>query len=35
MPLLVCVGMTDLLAKEIFDDYIIGKRAIAFLWNNA
>ena len=35
MPLLVCVGMTDLLAKKIFDDYIIGKRAIAFLWNNA
>jgi len=33
LPLLVCAGMADKPAKLIFDDYILGKRGIAFLWN--
>lgn len=32
LPLHVCVGMADKAGKTIFDDYILGKRAIAFLW---
>jgi aromatic ring-opening dioxygenase catalytic subunit (LigB family) len=32
MPLHVCLGMADKLAKVIFDDHILGKRGIAFLW---
>ena len=32
MPLQVCLGMADAPAKKIFDDYILGKRAVAFLW---
>jgi 4,5-DOPA dioxygenase extradiol len=32
MPLHVCAGMADKAATTIFDDYILGKRAIAFLW---
>ena len=32
LPLHVCVGMADKAATTIFDDYILGKRSIAFLW---
>lgn len=32
LPLHVCVGMADKPAKVIFDDYILGKRAVAFLY---
>lgn len=32
MPLHVCSGMAETPAKKIFDDYILGKRAAAFLW---
>jgi len=32
LPLHVCFGMADKPAKVIFDDYILGKRGIAFLW---
>lgn len=32
LPLHVCFGMTDGSAEVIFDDYILGKRAVAFLW---
>lgn len=32
LPLHVCFGMADKPATVIFDDYILGKRAIAFLW---
>ena len=32
LPLHVCLGMADKPAKVIFDDQILGKRAIAFLW---
>jgi aromatic ring-opening dioxygenase catalytic subunit (LigB family) len=32
LPLHVCVGMAGKPAETIFDDYIIGKRAVAFLW---
>ena len=32
LPLHVCVGMADKQATTIFDDYILGKRAVAFLW---
>ena len=32
LPLHVCLGMADNPAKKIFDDYILGKRAVAFLW---
>lgn len=33
LPLHVCVGMVTKPAKLIFDDYIAGKRAVAFLWS--
>ena len=32
LPLHVCVGMADKVGRIIFDDYILGKRSIAFLW---
>lgn len=32
MPLHVCLGMADNPASKIFDDCILGKRAVAFLW---
>lgn len=32
LPLHVCVGMANKPAKLVFDDYILGKRAVAFLW---
>lgn len=32
LPLHVCLGMADKPAKLIFDDRILGKRAVAFLW---
>jgi len=32
MPLHVCVGMANKRAIVVFDDYILGKRALAFLW---
>jgi 4,5-DOPA dioxygenase extradiol len=32
LPLHVCVGMTDKPGNIIFDDYILGKRSVAFLW---
>jgi 4,5-DOPA dioxygenase extradiol len=32
LPLHVCLGMSDKPAKVIFDDYILGKRGIAFLY---
>jgi 4,5-DOPA dioxygenase extradiol len=32
LPLHVCLGMADRPASVIFDDYILGKRALAFLW---
>ncbi|MBE0582975.1 MAG: dioxygenase, partial [Desulfofustis sp.] len=32
LPLHVCLGMADTPAVTIFDDYILGKRAVAFLW---
>jgi len=32
LPLHVCLGMANQPAQLIFDDYILGKRAVAFLW---
>lgn len=32
LPLLVCAGLSTNVAVKIFDDYILGKRAVAFLW---
>jgi 4,5-DOPA dioxygenase extradiol len=32
LPLHVCFGMADKPAKLIFDDQILGKRSVAFLW---
>lgn len=32
LPLHVCCGLTNSPAKLIFDDKILGKRAVAFLW---
>jgi aromatic ring-opening dioxygenase catalytic subunit (LigB family) len=32
LPLHVCLGMADKPAQLIFDDQILGKRAVAFLW---
>jgi aromatic ring-opening dioxygenase catalytic subunit (LigB family) len=34
LPLHVCLGMADMPAKVIFDDHILGKRALAFLWKS-
>jgi aromatic ring-opening dioxygenase catalytic subunit (LigB family) len=33
LPLHVCLGMAGEPAKVIFNDYILGKRAVAFLWS--
>lgn len=32
LPLHVCLGMAEEPAKLIFDDQILGKRSVAFLW---
>jgi len=32
LPLHVCVGMAEAPGKAIFDNRILGKRAVAFLW---
>jgi 4,5-DOPA dioxygenase extradiol len=32
LPLHVCQGMADKPATVVFDDYILGKRGVAFLW---
>lgn len=32
LPLLVCVGLSKDVGTKVFDDYILGKRATAFLW---
>ena len=32
LPLHVCAGMADGAGVKVFDDYIAGKRAVAFLW---
>ncbi len=32
LPLHVCLGMADRPATVIFDNYILGKRGVAFLW---
>jgi aromatic ring-opening dioxygenase catalytic subunit (LigB family) len=32
LPLHVCVGMADHPGQLVFDDYILGKRGVAFLW---
>ena len=32
LPLHVCVGMANAPARLVFNDYIAGKRAVAFLW---
>jgi 4,5-DOPA dioxygenase extradiol len=32
LPLHACAGMAGTPAKLVFDDYIVGKRAVAFLW---
>ena len=32
LPLHVCLAMANKPAKLIFDDHILGKRAVAFLW---
>lgn len=32
LPLLVCAGMAEAPAEVVFDDYILGKRGTAFLW---
>lgn len=32
IPLHVCLGMANKAATIIFDDYILGKRGVAFLW---
>jgi 4,5-DOPA dioxygenase extradiol len=32
LPLHVCAGMVDQPGNMIFDDYILGKRSVAFLW---
>ena len=33
LPLHVCLGMADQPARLVFDDYILGKRGVAFLWS--
>jgi aromatic ring-opening dioxygenase catalytic subunit (LigB family) len=32
IPLLVCQGMADAAGKVVFDDQILGKRGVGFLW---
>lgn len=33
LPLHVCLGMAQGTAKKVFDDHILGKRSVAFLWH--
>lgn len=33
MPLHVCAGMAEKPAELVFDNFILGKRGVAFLWN--
>ena len=33
LPLHVCAGMAQGPAELVFDDYIVGKRSVAFLWS--
>jgi aromatic ring-opening dioxygenase catalytic subunit (LigB family) len=33
LPLHVCCGLTQSPAKLVFNDMVMGKRAVAFLWN--
>lgn len=33
LPLHICAGWADKPAELIFDDYILGKRAVSFLWS--
>lgn len=35
LPLLVCAGLSKDVGTKIFDDYILGKRATAFLWKKS
>jgi aromatic ring-opening dioxygenase catalytic subunit (LigB family) len=32
LPLHVCVGLGEGIGEKIFDEYILGKRATAYLW---
>lgn len=32
LPLHVCLGMANAPGTLVFDDYILGKRGVAFLW---
>jgi 4,5-DOPA dioxygenase extradiol len=32
LPLHVCLGMAETPAKLVFDDRILGKRSVGFLW---
>jgi len=32
LPVHVCLGLADKPASLIFDDLILGKRSVAFLW---
>jgi len=32
LPLHVCQGMADMPAEVVFDDQILGKRGVGFLW---
>jgi aromatic ring-opening dioxygenase catalytic subunit (LigB family) len=34
MPLHVCLGMAESPGVKIFDDHILGKRSVAFLWSS-
>lgn len=33
LPLIVCSAISTTKARKVFDDYIIGKRAIGFIWD--
>ena len=35
LPLMVCVGLAEDVGEKVFDDYILGKRATAFLWKQS
>lgn len=32
LPLFVCAGLSENVGTKVFDNYIVGKRAVAFLW---
>jgi aromatic ring-opening dioxygenase catalytic subunit (LigB family) len=32
LPLHVCAGLAGEPATQVFDDYILGKRSVAFMW---